>query len=372
MMAIIAFLSVTNTLFPVPVDKAVFLLVSGICVAKYSIKRSYLSIGVCWLFLWGIAFLMNLRVSNSAVMMFFPVIGTLFAIYGRRIFTLQTLYLALLLYFIVAAYFLACAYRTRYDLFAHFLYDKGLPSLAAPMGFAASTQPFGTLCLAWLLLYKKKSEDHEAMWWDRIALVFVMAMMISTFNRMTYVSFVFYIMIRRPKTIIPFVLLVVILSILYSDTVSSVLGAAGTLRSRMNYFDHYVSTVSSGNAFQLLFGQGDSQVHDRGLLEMNGNQPLIENGLFAVLFTYGLFTLVAIALALAVYLLRYRSINDLKDRIYLSYFILPAQFLTNEYLSTTFYFFIMVFLLTRSTAPKFRAAGGIDSPVSPKLDIRFA
>jgi hypothetical protein len=330
---ILLFTSV-NTLWIFPVDKVCILLLLIILFIKSNIKREELLFFSFFIMIQSAIIAINYFMGEVvSVIVYFPVIGTLFACLGGRYFKTYEIRFILIVHIILALFFLIDAYIKKNNQFVHRLYDKGLPFLIAPMGFTATVQTFGTLCLSYLILAldEKKIDFY---------FLITFFMLIMTFNRVSYMNMLVYVFLLRPGYVLFFLLLLIISFAIFPDVLLKLLGSTGTIKSRANYIESYILAFSNNSPFQKIFGSSNSVITDSYVLSVT-EQPLIENGVFALLNTYGILFIFLFVMVLSTMPFLKKNKDDVKYKIYLCYFITFAQFMTNEYFSSSFYLAIM-------------------------------
>jgi len=341
----VAFFSAVNTLGPVPIDKVLFFFVALLGFIRFGLEKVTATFFTVALVIYITTFFINTTSEEVSLLVFFPFAGFLFIYYGLRFFSLSSLYYSLFFHFIIALALLISGYITHGNLYVHFLYDKGLPFLAAPMGLTSTTQTFGTICMAWLILFYTRWQLGIHKRYEWIMLAFVFCLILSTFNRMTYVTLLVFFFIHKPKAILAIGISLAALIAFFADIIISIVGASGTVMSRFKYLSHYTDAILTGTPIQILFGHSNHKIFDPLLLKIR-NQPIIENGIFSLLFTYGFIFLLFLIAGLILYVVSSKSGDQLKSRLFAAYFIFPAQILTTEYFSSSFYLFLLTVILS--------------------------
>ena len=324
--SIIIFLATCNTIFSFPLDKIVMFFFVFYCIYKYKINKKMLLLILgllCFLFL---IYTINVFIKNNvSLLLFFPIIGVLFVYYISKYYTIQILKRALCIHFVVAIFFLIRAYLTRDDLNAHFLYDKGLPFLAAPMGYTATVQTFGTLLLSYIILsFSQEKNNH-------FLLFFVFVLFFSTFNRASYGNLLIFIVLNNPLLLIFILLFIIVLFVILPKIMISLLGTFNTIASRIEALLEANSAILGASIFNFFLG------HSNTLISGNENINVIENGIMQLLFTYGFIFYAALLCCFLIWICFIKTNTKFLNKIYIFYIIIFAQIFTHEYFSTTLY-----------------------------------
>jgi hypothetical protein len=259
--------------------------------------------------------------------------GILFVCLAGHYFRIDEILLVLKWHLLLAIFFLIYAYGTSKTSYVHYLYDKGLPFLIAPMGFTSTVQTFGTLCLSYIIIsFKENKKSFFG--------IIVIFLLLSTFNRVSYVNILIFVFLFKPKYLWVVLLFGTLLLIVFSDYAFKILGAIGTILSRFHYLDNYLLSFENSNFFQKIFGNSNSLITDSYILSIT-KQPLIENGFFSLLNVYGILGIFLLCVLLLFLFFLDKKKLSMRNKIYFSYFVTIGQFMTNEYFSTTFYFAVM-------------------------------
>jgi hypothetical protein len=328
------FFSTANTLLPFPIDKVCMIIVAvGILLCDCSINKIVFLIFSFIMLLQSFIIIVNCFFGKEiSLIVYFPIVGVLFAYLAGRYFHADEILFALRCHLLLGMFFLIYAYGSSSTMFVHYLYDKGLPFLIAPMGFTSTVQTFGTLCLSYLIISFKETKSYFS--------IIVFFLLVSTFNRVSYINFFIFILLLKPHYLWFLLLFGVLISIGFSEYVIQILSTTRTVLSRFGFFDSYFLTFKDSAFFQKIFGNSNSLITEKNILFIT-EQPLIENGFFSLLNAYGMIGLLFLCLFLLCLFFLNDKILIIKYKIFLVYFITVGQFMTNEYFSTSFYFAIM-------------------------------
>ena len=187
------FVSTLNKLFNFPLDKF-FILVTCLALLYVQKTLSVKSLQILLIFLMVLCCTFFVNNLSFSFLLFFPLIGLLFSILliGRAK-NMEYLYTGLWWHIFIGLLLVIYSYIQPYtflDDYVHYMFDKGMPFLHASMGFTPTVQTFGTMCLAWLLLYVHKRSCKLTTFIDRFMFVIVLIAACVTFNRNTYVLLV--------------------------------------------------------------------------------------------------------------------------------------------------------------------------------------
>ena len=129
-----------------------------------------------------ISYLLNLPMSSLII--FFPIIGLAFmTLIAEEDGFLDLIYWALFIHIVLGIFFVISSYVSGMNSFVHPMYDKGLPFLHAAKGFTTTVQTFGTLIIAWFLIYYWRKDESKLGLMDKLAYLIVFLGLVLTFNR---------------------------------------------------------------------------------------------------------------------------------------------------------------------------------------------
>jgi len=220
------------------------------------------------------------------------------------------------------------------------MYDKGMPFLHAGMGFTPTVQTFGTMCLAWLLLYVHKRGFIFTTRVDRFMLFIVILGICVTFNRNTFVMLIFITFFHFKKFFYLFFLASVTGVIYYYNTIESLVLNVNTLNSRIRGLEGFQNSyIESNSLIVYLFGRGDNNV-------LNTQNPLIENGIAAMLHSFGFVGFLVYGIIGGVLVSLLLANKKWFLATFLFYILFIQQIFTTELYNGTFYIIVAAILLT--------------------------
>jgi hypothetical protein len=235
---------------------------------------------------------------------------------------------------------------TFLDDYVHYMFDKGMPFLHASMGFTPTVQTFGTMCLAWLLLYVYKRSYKLITFIDRFMFIIVLIATCLTFNRNTYVLLVIMTFFHFRNFFYIFFLTVLAGVIYFFEIIESLVLNVNTLNSRVTGLEGFQNSYLNANSLLVyLFGRGDNNVRNIQHIQ-NTQNPLIENGIASMLHSFGLvgFIVYGVIGGILVHLLLANRKWFLAT--FLSYILFIQQIFTTELYNGTFYIIVASILLT--------------------------
>ncbi len=234
-MTILFFGCTLNSLFRFPLEKVIIVLTILLFFGSYQKipKNSFLALLIIFAGLL-LTYLVNLI--HFSFLLFFPIVGIFFIILvaknPKNIYYLYWglgFHILLGLLYVIHSYVFGLAHITR---FVRPMFDKGLPFLHAAMGFTPTVQSFGTMCLGWLLIYFFKKENNDLKWIDKVMFFITILSVIVTFNRNTFVLFIFITMIHYRIFFIVFITTVIVGIVYYFGFIKSLVLNVNTMDSR--------------------------------------------------------------------------------------------------------------------------------------------
>lgn len=337
--SVILFFITCNTLINFPLDKFFMLVFDLYCIYKFRLNYKLLFLISLSFVLLSIVLVINIFMGGEKIsfIVYFPLIGVLFIYFMNRYYSLDDFEKPLFFHIFCATIWLVRGYVTRGDAHIHFLYDKGLPFLAAPMGFTSTVQTFGTLLLSYIILLFNSKKINK------VKISISILLLIMTFNRASYGNILIYSLINIPQLLFFICIFVVIFFILKPDIMGSLLGTFGTIKSRIEALLIANSVILKSNIFKFCMGNSNT------IISGNEEISVIENGIMQLLYTYGvLFYFIFVAFFM-VWLCFMKDNFKFKSKLYITYIVVFAQIFTHEYYSTTLYIILSILFLTSNT-----------------------
>lgn len=348
MFFIIIFLVTSNKLAPFPIEKVAIILFLGVVLYKESatffLKRYEFELLTCMLIICCLSFFINFFESTNAII-FFPLIGCIFCyVLARREKFIHILYYALLFHFLLALIFFILSYLIGFTRFSEDMTYKGLPFIHVIKGFTPTIQVFGSLCLAWFLIYYYSidkgliSSSHKGYFY------FVALCLFLTLNRTTFLGFGIILYFREKKFFYFLMACAGGLVLVFYKFLILTFFNLSTLDARSELLDGFNKSFwGSYSPLIYIFGRGNNQIGPAILQTVKWDfRKDIENGYAMILNTYG-FTGLFFYLIAALLFMYFTRKNWLMLWMTL-FFLLVQPYFTQEYMATSFYISIAAVL----------------------------
>jgi hypothetical protein len=333
-----------------PLDKVAMLGVVGLLLfhqifLNKSISSSLLLpiIGMAVYFL--IPYLLNLP--DSSLIIFFPVLGLLFAgLASQEEEFFEIIYWALSIHIIAGILFVFSSYLVGHNIHVHPMYDKGLPFLHAAKGFTTTVQSFGTLLISWFLIYYWKKESGSITRLDSIAYWIAILGLVLTFNRNTLLVFYIILFFKHRRIFTATVVMAILFYLYYFEFINKLIFNVSTLDSRADLLQAFRISFFEYSAWkEYLFGHGNNMVGEVIARTTKYRTGYIENGTSVLLYTYGFIGYVVYLAAVFMF----STLLFIRKKIFYAamffYIFVIAQQFTHEFYATTLYIMICVFLM---------------------------
>ena len=291
------------------------------------------------------SYLLNLP--NSSLIVFFPIIGLAFvAMIGEEDSFLDLFYWALFIHIALGVIFVISSYLLGVNSFVHPMFDKGLPFLHAAKGLTTTVQAYGTLVIAWFLIYYWKRDLSEASLLDRFAYVMVLLGMVLTFNRNSLLVYFIIMFFKHRKVFGLSLAMALVFFFYFFENINKLFFNFSTIASRADLLQAFrIAFFEQTDWLGYLVGHGNNFIDEsiaRGTFYGTG---YIENGTAVLLYTYGfvgyLFFLISVLVfSIALFLKK----KVFYSAIFFYIFVIGQQF-THEFFSTTFYILLTIFVL---------------------------
>ncbi len=342
----IFFVCTLNKLFDFPLDK-IFILLA--CLVLLILQKS-ISINAIKTLSIAVIVILFTFYSNPftfSLLLLFPLVGLLFTVllikkseYGDYLYI--GLWWHILIGFLLVIYSYVNPY-TALDKYVHHMYDKGMPFLHAAMGFTPTVQTFGTICMAWLLLYVNKKTLNSITNNDKFMFIVVIVSVFLTFNRNTFVLFLLFSFFYLRKLFYLFILTLFISVVYYFNVIESLILNMKTINSRFNGLEGFQNSfIKSDSWLVYLFGRGDNNVWDYRLTQ----NPLIENGIASMLHSFGIIGFITYGIIGSILIVLLIMNNKKVLAIFLFYVLFIQQIFTTEFYNGSFYIIVAVILMS--------------------------
>lgn len=366
-MILVLFLTTCTQLVSFQLDKALMILLIGVLVFhSYFLGRSIpvrsfyvliLSFGLVLL-----SYLLNLP--DSSLIVFFPIIGLAFVILaGEEETFLDLLYWAFFIHIFLGILFVISSYVIGINSFVHPMYDKGLPFLHAAKGLTTTVQAFGTVIIAWFLIYYWKKEENKATFIDRAAYGIVLFALILTFNRNSLLIYYIILFFKHKRVFWLSVLAGIAFLIYFFEFINKLIFNLTTLSSRADLLQAFrIAFFEQTDWLGYFIGHGNNMVADSIAKGTYYSTGYIENGTSVLLYTYGFIGYFIYLIAV----IGFSVLFFLKGKVFyaamLFYIFIVAQQFTHEFYSTTIYILLAVFLLIFNQSPTLERKNTLFSP----------
>lgn len=340
---LIFFLLTANTMLPFPIDKVLLLLLVIYAIAK-NYKTPSINIYYVTICIFFFSFLFVGAISNGKLdpMSIYPLVGVLFiAMYKKKNYLEEALYYSLLLHLIMALILYMLSYFIEHP-FVRTMGDKGLPNIHASLGFTATNQVLGTLCILWFIVYFNLKEQKIINRRHKIWYLLVVLTLLSTLNRSTLLFFFLLIFFKDKKLLLVVLGILLIVLYVYFQEISTFLLNFNTLTSRSELLEGFnYSYWDSHNPLVYLFGRGSLFLDKDFVKGTTWDYRFdIENGYAFILHGYGalgLLLYLGIAIGMITLLVKHRLYYE--ACIMLFYMFLSTYF-TQEFVTNSFYLMI--------------------------------
>ncbi len=346
-------------MFPLPLDKMLMaVLVMAICwLYPDSLKQStenYIVYGfVCLTCV--LSAVVNLIIRPIPL---FPIIALAFVfLVARHKQIIDLLFVALTWHIIMGVILLMVSYAYKDMIFYSSLAGKGLPFIHTPVGFVSTVQVFGTLCIIWMIIYfeKVKATGHKKGY--KFLYFIVTLALLLTLNRSTFLFYFVLLAFKDRRLLCIYVFLIMLtIVILVKVGLGSIFFGTQTLTSRSELLEGFnLSFWRGGTIMTYIFGKGDNFLTQDILNRVKWDfRQDIENGYAMLLHTYGFFGLTIFIISGSIFVLKL----ILEQRWYLAaivgYYFFVSSFFTQEFVSVSFYIFLLVILIIRKNTGTLR------------------
>ncbi|WP_143075861.1 hypothetical protein [Parafilimonas terrae] len=280
---------------------------------------------------------------------FFPIIGLSFSIILSQYknMVLFSLYYALFLHIVIGIVILVLAFMgfTKLNVSEG---AKGIASLYSTHGFTSTVQTYGTLCITWLLLYLLRKKLGLNTIIDRLFFFITTLAILLTFNRSTYLFWVILLFFEFPRMFWSIAILMGAILVKFWTNITSFILSSSTIEARFQLLQGFnISYMQSGSLKVYLFGRGTNQISQEVANKVKWSTRLdLENGYTMLLHSYGLIGLCAYLFVCFYFIFLFLKINRFKEAFFLFFYFFVTQYITQEFVATTFYMFLAVMLAT--------------------------
>lgn len=346
---IVLFFCTTNSLLSFPLDKLIMVLCLFTLLAakpQAPLFRSNEILVILILAFMGIvSSLMN---ATFHPMIFFPVIGSMFTVLfaKEKKILLSSLYYGIFIHTLFAILFVILAYIIGPGDHVWPLTDKGLPFIFSARGFTPTVQTYGTLCTMWLMLFFIRKEQGHITSTDKWMYVITTLAILLTLNRSTYLFWTIILFFKMRKLFWMIVLLLLGVLVRFWEEIIAFLSNKGSLVARSELLEGFnLAYVQSGSWLVYLFGRGNNELSPSIVEKVKwDHRSDIENGYAMILHTFGALGLCCYTAICLAFIWKFIRIRRFAEAIILVYFLFVSPYITQEFVSTTFYLFLATML----------------------------
>ena len=346
---IILFFSTVNSLTSVPIDKVLIC----ICPVIYALANPDKTLFSSKEFLVLIA-LTAIAVLSSILnliifpMIYFPMIGFCFAIIIRRnkLLILQSLYYALLIHIILGLILLSLAFLGLNNSYVSGDV-KGFTFLYSAHGLTATVQTFGTLCVSWLMIYVLRRKLYMNTFVDKFFLFINTIAVLLTFSRSTYL-FWLIVLFFEFSILFWFVIIAIIAAVIkFWNLILLFVLSSASITARSEILEGFkISYVRSNSFIVYLFGRGTNQISESIAKTVKWTTRTdLENGYAMLLHAYGVIGLLTYATICLYFICKFLKRKKIAEAIILFFYFFITQYITQEFVSVTYYIFLGIMLL---------------------------
>lgn len=347
---LVMFLCTANRLISFPIDKAVMFLVL-VTILFTSPREPFFRPAELVL----IGMLIVLPVLSSMAnlvfkpMIFFPFLGFSFAVVlsRRPNLVLGPLYYALIFHIALGLVFVALAFAGFNNQYAWSLEEKGLPFVYSAMGFTATVQTFGTLCMLWLIIFYVRKSFYGVSRLDWFFFVINTLGVLSTLNRSTFLFWIIILFFKMRRFFTVILVVIAVFVVRFWHEVITFLGNPASIDARSELLEGFnISFWGSHSIPVYIFGKGNNQLTEAVAAKTKWDYRLdIENGYAMLLHTYGflgLFVYIGIA---SFFVAAFIRIRRFAEAFIMFFFLFVSPYITQEFVSMSFYLFLSTMLI---------------------------
>jgi hypothetical protein len=225
---------------------------------------------------------------------------------------------------------------------------KGFASLYATHGFTSTVQTYGTLCISWLMLYILRKRLGLNSGIDKFLFVITNIAILLTFNRSTYLFWLIVLFFEFRVLFWSLIVFAGIILIKFWDIITTFILSSASITSRFELLEGFnISYMQSHSIKVYLFGRGTNQISEEIAKRVKWtNRTDLENGYTMLLHSYGIIGLVIYMVVCFYFIIMFLKIKKFKEAFFLFFYFFITQYITQEFVTSTFYVFLTIMLLT--------------------------
>jgi hypothetical protein len=344
------FMVTANKLIAIPLDKIAMplfiLLYATFHLSSLKVNIGELTTLVIYLVCCSLSIAANFFVFNPII--FFPPIGLIFAfIIARHPAFLQLFYKAILIHIFISFFLWLDSYIHGVNDYVISLANKGMPFVNSALGLTATGQTFGTLCITGLILYYYRKDEKKPALKDRLAYILITVGIFIAINRVTFIVYLFILLVKDRKLFLIYLFITLGVALYFISVINSLFLDKGTIDSRSQLLEGFnISFWQRGNLLIWIFGRANNQVNEEIIRHVTWDERFdIENGHAMLLHTYGFLGYITYMLGCAVFTVRNFFLKrKWYECILVILYLFLVPYFTQEFVSTTFYIILAVFL----------------------------
>ncbi|MDO8967492.1 hypothetical protein [Algoriphagus sp.] len=300
----------------------------------------------------------------SSLIIFFPIIGLAFmTLIAEEDGFLDLIYWALFIHIVLGIFFVISSYVSGMNSFVHPMYDKGLPFLHAAKGFTTTVQTFGTLIIAWFLIYYWRKDESKLGLMDKLAYLIVFLGLVLTFNRNSLLIYYIILFFKHKRIFWVSVIAGLGFFIYFFEFINKLIFNLSTLTSRSDLLQAFrIAFFEQTDWLGYLIGHGNNIVDESIAKGTYYSTGYIENGTSVLLYTYGFMGYFFYLISVFVFSILFWMKGKAFYATLLFYIFIIAQQFTHEFYSTTIYILLAVFLLIFNKFTKLERKAHLFSP----------
>lgn len=331
------FMTINNV---IPIDKISIVLLNIMLSPQLKRMNTKVVLVIALLFIsLSISFIVNL--GNSSLRIFYPLLFFSGAcLLNHRYLNIKIISYLFLPNIIVGIIGVLYSFLSDFEpnFFAVYAWGKAFLFPTCATGFSPTPQVYGTFCVLyiWACLEKKN--------FDLGFLLSVIGILLSQ-NRTSFIFALFIIILYKKKFIFIIPILLLLFLYFYSDWVEDLFNSQNLDSRVINRHQFELVYWNSYDVSRLFWGLGNNEVVPQLLGKSDVNSFYIENGLDFVLAISGINGLILFAIIFTYFMMDLIKKRTFKICSILCYYMVVNQWLTQEFLASSFFYFILFVLV---------------------------
>lgn len=337
---ILTVLLLVNNFF-IPLDKVVLPIYLGLLLAtnQWLINKNIFF--PLTIFATYILFITFLNLGTNDPLIFYPLLFVAAAVLAAKneYIDFRIIRSALFFNILCGFVFVITHYIAKTEFGSSNLSEKGLPFIYAPLGFSPTIQVYGSCCIMWLIL------TFELQKTSLKSFLLVTLCLLITLNRASLLFLILLLFYYKRKIFYALMTFIVGMVIAFYHELQMILFNSSTIDSRVQLRQGVqLSYWQSENIWVYLFGRANHQTSPEIAQQTFWGRAYIENGMDFILHSYGMFGAMFYIFLLTILITKLLQHKQYKYASFSLYYLTVEQFLTNEFLASTLFFFILIIL----------------------------